>query len=107
MPDGMHRIGNSSSGLEAEEDSNVVKVTGGIFGAEDISGSVLANSMNGKVTVSLNKVAPGKAMSFSAFNGGAISISSWIRRAIRRWSRTTVAIEGGTGCIWTAPYTAP
>jgi len=33
------------------------------------SGAVLATSVNGKVTVALDKVAPGKAMSFSTMNG--------------------------------------
>ena len=33
------------------------------------SGSVVANSMNGKMTVSLNHVTPNKTMSFSTMNG--------------------------------------
>jgi DUF4097 and DUF4098 domain-containing protein YvlB len=33
------------------------------------SGSVIANSMNGKINVALNRVTPGKSMSFSTMNG--------------------------------------
>ena len=37
VPDGMHRIDNPGGGLSLEEDNNVIKVTGGIFGSENIT----------------------------------------------------------------------
>lgn len=37
--------------------------------ATGISGSVVAHSLNGRVAVSLDRVAPGKSMSFSSLNG--------------------------------------
>ncbi len=37
--------------------------------ATNVSGSVLAHSLNGKVTVSLDRITPSKPMSFSTLNG--------------------------------------
>jgi DUF4097 and DUF4098 domain-containing protein YvlB len=36
----------------------------------NISGSVIAHSLNGSITVSMNRVDPGKPLSFSTLNGG-------------------------------------
>lgn len=55
-------IDNISGEIEANNMNGEVDVT-------NASGSVIAHSMNGKVVVSLNKVTPGKMMSFSTFNG--------------------------------------
>ena len=55
-------IDNVSGEIEANNMNGEVNVT-------NASGSVVAHSMNGKVVVSLNKVTPGKNMSFSTMNG--------------------------------------
>jgi Putative adhesin len=110
-PPGMHRIGGSSA-IDVIQDSNVVRVTGGMMGVRDViievpvqtavtidsnlggkivveniageieinclngqiaianaSGPVVAHSTNGSITASLTRVAAGKNMSFSTFNG--------------------------------------
>ena len=43
-------------------------INGGIT-ATDLSGSVIANTRNGDVTVSMVEITPGRAMSFASFNG--------------------------------------
>jgi uncharacterized lipoprotein YajG len=55
-------IENISGEVEANNMNGQVIVT-------DVSGPVVAHSMNGKVTASLNRVLPGKDMSFTTFNG--------------------------------------
>jgi hypothetical protein len=55
-------VDNISGEIEANNMNGEVNVT-------NASGSVVAHSMNGKVIVSLNKVTPGKNMSFSTMNG--------------------------------------
>jgi hypothetical protein len=55
-------IENISGEIEANNMNGQVIVT-------DVSGPVVAHSMNGKVTASLNRVLPGKDMSFTTFNG--------------------------------------
>lgn len=55
-------VENISGAIDANHTNGGIKIT-------DVSGSVLANTTNGNVTVSLNKVAPDKAMSFTSFNG--------------------------------------
>jgi hypothetical protein len=55
-------VDNISGEIEANNMNGEVNVT-------SASGSVVAHSMNGKVIVSLNKVTPGKNMSFSTMNG--------------------------------------
>lgn len=55
-------IDNISGEIEANNMNGEVNVT-------NASGSVVAHSMNGKVVVSMNKVTPGKNMSFSTMNG--------------------------------------
>lgn len=110
-PPGMHRIGGSSA-IDVIQDSNVVRVRGGLMGVRDVtievpvqtavtidsnlggkivleniggeievnclngqisitnaSGPVVAHSTNGSITASLTRVAAGRNMSFSTFNG--------------------------------------
>jgi hypothetical protein len=55
-------VENISGEIDVESVNGSVSVT-------NSSGAVLATSVNGKVTVALEKVAPGKAMSFSTMNG--------------------------------------
>jgi len=55
-------VENISGEIDVESVNGPVSVT-------NSSGAVLATSVNGKVTVALDKVAPGKAMSFSTMNG--------------------------------------
>ena len=55
-------IDNISGEIEASNMNGQVTVT-------NASGPVVASSMNGKVTASLNRVPPGKDMSFSTMNG--------------------------------------
>ena len=55
-------IDNISGEIEANNMNGEVNVT-------NASGSVVAHSMNGRVVVSMNKVTPGKNMSFSTMNG--------------------------------------
>jgi len=55
-------VENISCEIDVESVNGPVSVT-------NSSGAVLATSVNGKVTVALDKVAPGKAMSFSTMNG--------------------------------------
>lgn len=43
-------------------------LNGGVW-ATNVSGSILAHSLNGKVMVTLDRVNPGKPMSFSSMNG--------------------------------------
>ena len=76
-PPGMHRIGPASGDIQASEENNVVKVTGGIFSGgadlviqvpiqtavsvktmsgreiliENVSGEIEANNMNGRVNI--------------------------------------------------------
>ena len=58
-------------------DMKVSRVTGdlelqnlnGAVTAANVSGSVVAHSLNGKVLVTLDKITPGKPMSFSSMNG--------------------------------------
>src|SRR5580698_8821621 len=93
VPEGMHRIDNDGMGLDVTEENNTItvvgqnssahlviqvpvqtnlvlrSVNGGSIVVENISGSIDANTTNGTVTVSLNKVSPDKAMSFTSFNG--------------------------------------
>lgn len=56
------RIENINGEIEVQSGHGDVNVL-------NVSGSVVANSMNGKVTVSMNAVTPGKPMSFSSMNG--------------------------------------
>ena len=49
-------------------DHELANVNGGIVAA-DVAGSVVAATTNGDVTVSFTELAPGKAMSFTSFNG--------------------------------------
>lgn len=55
-------IENISGEVDAQNSNGSVMVT-------NVSGSVLAHSDNGKVTVTLDKVTPGKDMSFTSMNG--------------------------------------
>lgn len=55
-------VENISGEIDVESANGAVSVT-------NSSGSVMAASMNGRVNVVLDKVAPGKAMSFSTMNG--------------------------------------
>jgi hypothetical protein len=55
-------VENISGSIDANHTNGSIVIT-------DVSGSVLANTTNGKVTVSLTKASPGKAMSFTSFNG--------------------------------------
>ena len=55
-------IDNINGEIEANNMNGEVNIS-------NASGSVVASSMNGKVIVSLNKVTPGKNMSFSTMNG--------------------------------------
>lgn len=59
---GKLEIDNISGEINAEN-------TNGSIAIMNVSGSVLAHSSNGKVTVSLDKVTPGKEMSFASMNG--------------------------------------
>lgn len=56
------RIENVNGEIEVQSGHGDVNVL-------NVSGSVVANSMNGKVTVSMNAVSPGKPMSFSSMSG--------------------------------------
>ena len=55
-------VENISGSIDANHTNGGIAIT-------NVSGSVLANTTNGNVTVSLNKAAPDKAMSFTSFNG--------------------------------------
>jgi len=63
------RLGGGS--VVVEDISGEVEVSNmnGQVTITNVSGSVVAHSMNGKVVVSLNRLTPGKSMSFSTFNG--------------------------------------
>jgi Putative adhesin len=54
-------------GVNGEVDANDLN---GRIQLNNISGSVIAHSLNGSVTVSMNRVDPGKPLSFSTLNGG-------------------------------------
>jgi hypothetical protein len=68
-------------GVDGEIDANNLngKVT-----LKNVSGSVVAHSLNGAVTVSLDRVDPGKAMSFSTMNGDIdVSLPAALKANVR------------------------
>jgi DUF4097 and DUF4098 domain-containing protein YvlB len=62
LNDGNIQVDHVSGEIDANDLNGAVKLT-------NISGSAVAHSMNEDVTVSFDKVTPGKAMSFSTMNG--------------------------------------
>jgi len=64
----VNTVNNGVSVENISGEIDVESVNGGVS-VTNSSGAVLATSVNGKVTVALDKVAPGKAMSFSTMNG--------------------------------------
>ena len=59
---GTVRVENVEGEIEVQNINGSIRLV-------DVSGAVVANSSNGKVEVTLNKVTPGKPMAFTSLNG--------------------------------------
>jgi hypothetical protein len=65
----LHTVNNGKIHVEKVEGDIEVGHTNGPITLKNVSGTVVANTVNGDLTVSLDKVNPGKPLSFSSFNG--------------------------------------
>jgi hypothetical protein len=87
MNGGHIEVENISGEIEAQSQNASLTIT-------NVSGSVVANTMNGKINVSLNKVTANKSMSFSTMNGNMeIQLPADVK--------ANVKMRSDNGEIWT------
>jgi len=112
LNDGNIQVDHVSGEIDANDLNGSVKLT-------NISGSAVAHSLNEGVTVTFDKVTPGKAMSFSTMNGDidvslpadprSTATSKSVRRPVQRAPRSPrpAGKTAASACSSRKPFTDP